>query len=142
LDRARLTTRLKLKEGLRLNAYRDSLGFWTICYGHLLGPAPWPASADCGQCDSYLRRDIDAATSLAVQYPFYASLDEPRQNATVELAFNLANKLKKFTKFLAAMASKDYTTAGQELKDSLAYKQEPHRFDELITALSTGEFPV
>jgi lysozyme len=142
MDRARLTTRLKQKEGLRLNAYRDSLGFWTICYGHLLGPAPWPASADCDQCDSYLRRDIDAAVSLAEQYPFYTPLDEPRQNVIVELTFNLANKLKKFTQFLAAIVAKDYVKAGQELKLSLAYTQEPKRFDELITSLETGEYPV
>lgn len=141
MDRARLTTRLKAKEGLELKAYPDSLGFWTICWGHLL-PAPIPQVADCGICEKYLVQDTDEATRLAEQYDFYVSLDEPRQNILVELTFNLGNKLKKFTKFLAAMAAKQYEKAGQELKDSLAYKQEPKRFDELIDALNTGEYPV
>ncbi len=140
MDRSRLTMRLKQKEGLRFKPYKDSLGFWTICYGHLL-PAPWPPSADCDQCDSYLTRDIDAAEGIASSYAFYVTLDSPRQNVFVELAFNLGNKLKQFHKFLAALAAKDYPTASQELKDSLAYKQEPKRFDELIDALTTGEYP-
>lgn len=141
MDRQCLTIRLKQKEGLRLNAYKDSLGFWTICYGHLLGPAPVPASADCAQCASYLEKDIDEAVSLAGRYPFYASLDAPRQNVIVELAFNMGHKLDKFVKFLAAMVAKDYVTAGSELKSSLAYTQEPHRMDELIKALDTGDYP-
>lgn len=142
MDRARLTTRLKLKEGLRLNAYKDSLGFWTICYGHLLGPAPVPATATCDQCSKYLEKDLDEAIRLAGQFDFYADLDSPRQNVVVELTFNLGRKLLKFGRFLHFMQIGSYEAAGQELKDSLAYKEEPKRFDELIDALTTGEYPV
>lgn len=141
MDRARLSTRLKLKEGLRLKAYKDTMGFWTICYGHLLGPAPVYPVADCTQCEKWLARDIDEAARLAELYPFYTSLDEPRQNVVAELAFNLGDKLHKFVLFLHYMQTGQYQAAGQELKNSLAYKEEPHRFDELITALDTGEFP-
>lgn len=141
MDRARLTTRLKVKEGLRLKVYKDSLNFWTICYGHLLA-APMPAVATCEQCNKWLQTDIDDAARLAEQYDFYAHLIEPFQNVMVELTFNLGKKLDKFKKFLAAMTRGDYSAAAGQLRNSAAYEQEPKRFDELITSLSTGEFPV
>lgn len=142
MDRPRLITRLKLKEGYKLTAYKDSRGFWTICVGHLLGPAPVPASADCEQCEKYLTQDIDEAEREAKRYSFYADLVSPLQNIVVELTFNLSHKLDGFHRFLAAMETQDYTKAGCELKSSLAYTQEPHRMDELIKALSSGSYPL
>ncbi len=141
MDSSRLKTRLIAKEGQKLEAYQDSLGFWTICVGHLLGFRPIPPVATQQQCDCWLEEDIQAAERQAIQLPFYAGLDSVRQNVIVELFFNLSHRLLAFKKFLAAMAAGDYATAGQELKDSLAYKQEPHRFDELISALNSGAYP-
>lgn len=141
MDRVRIRARLRSKEGYKLKAYRDSLGFWTICIGHLLGSLPIPGEATPAKCDCWLEEDIDSAEAQVIHLPFYTDLDSPRQNVVVELAFNLGRKLLQFKKFLAYMASKDYIRAGGELKASLAYKQEPKRLDELITALATGAYP-
>lgn len=143
MDRSRLITRLQRKEGYKLQAYQDSLGYWTICVGHLLGKDPGYATlrATPQQCDCWLSHDIAIAEHRASSYPFYAKLSEALQNIMIELAYNLGDKLHAFVMFLHAMQNGDYREAGQELKNSLAYKQEKQRFDEIINALETGEFP-
>lgn len=143
MDRARLIIRLKEKEGIRYTSYRDSLGFWTVCVGHLLGSSAIYSGLTYtpAKCDCLLDKDISVAEQEAQAYGFYSNLDSPRQNVLVELTFNMAHKVDGFHKFLSAMERKDYAVAGLELKDSLAYKQEPRRFDELITALGSGDYP-
>lgn len=142
MDRIKLKARLVSKEGYKLDAYQDSLGFWTDGVGHLLGtekPAETEVTAE--QVDSWLEADIDTAEGLAKRYPFYRLLSDARQNVMVELSFNLSHKLDRFDRFLHFMFAQDYVAAGAELKDSLAYTQEKHRFDELITALESGDYP-
>jgi len=143
MDRPKLRQRLTAKEGLKYDAYRDSLGFWTICVGHFLGTSAAYAGTTYSpeKCSCLLDKDIDTAEKEASSYNFYSDLDSPRQNVVVELTFNMAHKLDGFHKFLTAMERKDYTQAGAELKDSVAYKQEPKRFDELIKALASGAYP-
>lgn len=141
MDRSQLIKRLTVKEGCKLSPYQDSLGFWTCGVGHLLPGKPEWKQTSYEQVSQWLEADIDSAEKEAQTYSFYGALDSPRQNIVVELTFNLSHKLGGFHKFLAAMARKDYEAAGAQLKESLAYKEEPHRFDELIKALAAGDYP-
>ncbi len=79
-------------EGLRLEAYRDSAGVWTIGYGHTAeaGP-PLPASGMCitrAEAEALLARDLgayEAGVASALKRP-------PAQNqfdAMVSLCFNV-----------------------------------------------------
>lgn len=47
-------------EGLRLTAYQDGAGVWTICYGHTAGVKRGDV-ATTGQCVAWLRQDIQSS---------------------------------------------------------------------------------
>jgi len=142
VDREKLRKRLIAKEALKLDAYRDSLGYWTACVGHLLGKEePEQTEFTPEQCSCFLEKDIDTAEGLAQRYPFYKLLSDARQNIVVELSFNLGHKLDRFDRFLHFMWTGEFALAGAALKDSLAYKQEKRRFDEIIKALEAGDYP-
>jgi lysozyme len=79
-------------EGLRLTAYRDAAGVWTIGYGHTAaaGP-PVPAagmSITAAEADAILGRDLarfEAAVTRLVTVP----LSQARFDALVSFAFNV-----------------------------------------------------
>lgn len=136
-----LLARLKKHEGYRAMPYRDSLGFWTIGYGHLitrdkhvppsearrLSGGPWTEA----KSTAVLQADIELArTALADRLPWLATLDAAAQEALIELAFNLGvDGLLGFRKMLAALKTGDRDTACEELRDSLWYHQVgPHRY--------------
>jgi lysozyme len=141
-DDEALKARLILAEGRVEYAYPDSRGFLTIGIGHLVdkrkgGGLPGPI------IDALYAYDVTAKfNELDAAFPWWKDLDDARQRVMAELVFNMgARGLSEFTKFLAAMQSGDWVTAGAELKDSRAYGQEPRRFDALIATLESGEAP-
>lgn len=74
-------------EGLRLSAYRDSVGVWTIGYGHTRGVTPGMA-CDAAQAAAWLLEDVagaEAAVSRLVTVP----LAQGAFDALVDFAFNL-----------------------------------------------------
>ena len=74
-------------EGLRLEAYRDSAGVWTIGYGHT-GP-----EVHCGQCiseieaEALLRSDLTSAV-LTVRKSVQVDLAQHQFDALVDFCFN------------------------------------------------------
>ena len=108
----------------RHTAYKDSLGNWTIGYGHLLGDKPTLVSCVEDTARALLEQDIDAAILKArrIVYSFDA-LDDDRQRALANLTFNLGNRLLEFRKFLAAVTRRDWPEAVAELKDSKWWEQ-------------------
>jgi lysozyme len=78
---------IKLSEGLRLAAYRDTGGVWTIGYGHTRNVVP---GVQCSreQADAWLREDItDAARAVGrlVRVPLTAG----EYGALVSFAYNV-----------------------------------------------------
>ena len=141
-DDEALKARLTMAEGRVEYAYEDSLGFLTIGIGHLIdrrkgGGLPGPI------IDALYAYDVAAKFGeLDAAFPWWQQLDDARQRVMAELVFNMgAHGLSQFTKFLAAMQSGDWATAGAELKDSRAYQQEPHRFDAMIAAIEAPDAP-
>jgi lysozyme len=79
-------------EGLRLTAYRDAAGVWTIGYGHTAAAGPPAPSAGmtitAAEADAILGRDLarfEAAVTRLVTVP----LSQPRFDALVSFAFNV-----------------------------------------------------
>ena len=74
-------------EGLRLKAYRDSAGVWTIGYGHT-GP-----EVHCGQCiseieaEALLRSDLTSAVRT-VRKAVQVDLAQHQFDALVDFCFN------------------------------------------------------
>lgn len=148
MNLTRLQQQLKLAEGLSLVPYLDTVGVWTIGYGHALRnqmehevqSLTWTKA----QAEAQLREDMADAIHDASTFPWFATLDPVRQEVMVELAFNLGlTKLRKFVKMLAALAVQDWPRAAQELRNSRWYGQVGmRRGNRLVDALRTGAWPV
>lgn len=125
-----------------LYAYQDSLGYWTIGVGHLIdkrkgGAIPQRISREL------LEDDINVATVRArIAFPWFDGLDPVRQDAIVNLTFNLGIEgLKKFQLMIGAIQRQDWGRASYELFNSLwAHQVQRQRRDDLMRAIESGEW--
>src|SRR5579863_8968787 len=91
-----------------------------------------------------LANDITETTdALAAAFPWFPSLDGPRQGVLINMAFNMGIEgLSGFQKFLAAVMHYDWETAADEmLKSEWANevgKEEGQRADRLQKQMRTG----
>lgn len=143
---AALKCQLIYHEGNKNVVYNDTLGNPTAGIGHLLRtneisqyPVGSPISA--AQVDSWYTQDSSTAMKGAQELmgDKWAGLSEPRKRAMVDLTYNLGkSKLSKFSKFLGAMKSGNYDTAGAELKDSVWYNQVGRRGPNIINMVTNN----
>lgn len=115
-----LIDQIATHEGLRTRPYLDTMGIWTVGYGHNLNE---PITEEDAR--HILISDITKAIDGCIHaYPWFAELSQPRQNAMIDLAFNMGiSRLNWFKKFLAAMEIGNYDEAAYHLTDSLWAKQ-------------------
>lgn len=131
-----LEERITRHEGVRLKAYRDTLGKLTIGIGRNLD--------DCGishdEAIVLLNNDIAKVTDQVQRaFPWTDLIDDTRRDALIEIAFQLGiHGLMGFPKMLAAIQAKDYDTAAQEMLNSTWHKQTPDRCEELARIMLTG----
>lgn len=123
-------------EGLRLKPYQDTEHVWTIGYGHNLDMPITQATAW-----NQLIADTEAAYNDCLHaFPWFADLDQRRQNAVVNMAFNLGiTKLLKFKNFTLAMSLGDYETASRHMLDSAWAKQVKGRALRLAAMIQGSE---
>lgn len=151
----RLLADIKAAEGCKLTAYKDTNGFWTIGWGHLL-PAPctpngWAGyTASQAVVDNWLNEDLKRSQNYTVQLPEYASCDTAcRQNALIELLFNMGpNTWSEFHQTRAAITAKSWQSVHDDLLASAWAKQvQPHGFQtpgratRIAGYFLTGEYP-
>lgn len=110
-------------EGSTFHAYRDTRGFWTGPYGHLLDQSIDWTGQEWSQAtgDAILVADVTARTAQVQHLPEWASLDTPcRQNALVECVFNLGQGhwISEFPLTRKAIQAKLWTAAGANLLKS------------------------
>jgi lysozyme len=121
VNRATLKAELERDEGRRLQAYKDSRGWWTIGVGHLLGASPRMNEITDEECDALLDMDMTIAERRAISIireAVYDSLDDARQRVLVNMAFNLGDGLADFKHFLAAVTTGDVEEACKEMEAS------------------------
>lgn len=117
---------LKRDEGVRLKAYRDSRGIWTIGVGHNLQVDPTlyaqlqhliDVGITPGQCDLLLEADTaNLAVRLRTLLPWLPKLDPIRSDVISNLAFNLGvDGLMKWHHTLGFAQSGDYSSAGSAI---------------------------
>jgi lysozyme len=138
-----LNQELERDEGRRKYAYRDSTpeGYLTIGIGQLVdqrlgGPGLYDEVIDL-QLKLFIARET--VPFLEHHLPWWRNLDEVRQRALANLAFNLQNRLLGFHNFLSAMESKNFEKAADELVNSLWHKQVGKRAERLETMIRKGE---
>src|SRR5579871_4116256 len=116
-----LIEQLKRDEGLRLTAYRDSLGIWTIGYGHNLNAHP-PFYANCTDQQAHTWLVLDSAEACAwlrEHLPWTDRMDEVRRAALQNMAYQLGSKLLGFHRSLTLIEDHYFKEAATEMLASL-----------------------
>lgn len=144
MDRAKLSADLLRDEGIRLTPYQDTDGWWTIGIGHLLGPGPRMSAISVHEAYSLLWGDVDSAENLAKEcVQGYESLDEVRQRALVNMAFNRGDHMKNSTTITPAInqavGDKNWAPVEEAILNSQWAKEVGHRAIRLAEMLKTGK---
>lgn len=136
-----LIEQLKLDEGLRLRAYKDTLGFWTIGYGHHDGSIRDGDTITEEEAETLLLADIKKATERIVEnLPWAKNLSEERFAALVNMSFQLGNRVLQFKRSLDCMRDERFVEAETHLLNSLWAKQTPKRARRIARQIATGEW--
>lgn len=138
-----LIDRIAKHEGFSTKAYKDSLGYWTIGYGHLLPDQDLDYSnfeITPEYARELLEEDVHDAYIQAHQTPEWQWLDtHDRQGVWVEMCFNLGwDKLKKFTMTRTAIRHQRWELAAQRMLNSLWAKQVKGRAVTLAKIMESG----
>jgi len=133
----KITELIKKHEGLRLTPYRCSADKLTIGYGRNLD--------DVGISEEeavfLLEHDIAQATREAISiFPDFGLYSESRQNAIVDMLFNLGkSRFLGFRKMIASIKKGDWIEAKAQAKDSAWHRQVGNRAKEIEEMLGAGE---
>lgn len=138
---------IRQDEGSRLLPYTDSRGNLTWGIGHLMPPKGNPlcpaAVALLGQSvEAQFQTDYAAIVTGLSGYAWWATLNEVRQAAIADMAFNLGLEgFAAFTTFQSCLSSNQWSAAAADLRGTLVYQQLPNRYERLATMIQTGEWP-
>ena len=136
-----LVNQLKLHEGSRTHAYECPMGYLTIGVGRNIDALGGLGLSD-DEIDYLLENDIRRCEKELDQFSWFADLDMVRQDALINMCFNLGfTRLLKFTNMLAAIAEGKYPTAAAEALDSKWAKQVGNRARDVAHMLEFGEYP-
>lgn len=141
-----LINNTKQAEGVRLKAYRDTLGYWTVGYGHKLSEnKDWSGYViNPDTANALLIIDLNQASYKAASLIEWAALDtQARQDALIELVFNMGEGgWRKFVRTRAAIQAKQWEMAHNGLLASLwASQVGPTRSRRIADQLLTGAYP-
>lgn len=130
-----LAEMIQRHEGFRNVAYQDSLGVWTIGWGHNL-QKPLTRRA----CDLIFEDDLnDALRDCSHAFPWFFDLTVNRRHVLVDMCFNLGlTRLLLFKKMLAAIEAENWVEAAAEMERSLWADQVKGRATELATMMREG----
>lgn len=136
-----LVQQLRRDEGEVLHAYQDSLGFLTIGVGVLIDPRKGggiTAEESALLLDNRLKaKDAE----LRARLPWFAQLDEIRQAALLNMAYQLGvDGLMGFVKMLAALRDQRWHDAEGQALNSLWARQTPARARRIARQFATGEW--
>lgn len=121
--------------------YKDSLGYPTIGYGHLVGPKEnFSAGLTEAQADALLAKDlastVNDAASIYSQYKMTG--DRKLQMVLTQMVFQMGKtKVLQFTGTLSSMAKGDYKAAAKGIRNSLWYKQTTSRAEKMARILES-----
>ena len=136
----KLIEQLKRHEGVKKHVYKDINGLEHIGAGRNISASGLGLSDE--EVDYLLSNDIlRCIKELSAEYSWFGNLDEIRQEAIINIFFNLgATKYRGFKKANAAMEAADYKLAATEFLDSRWAKQVKGRSLELTDIIRTGEY--
>ena len=132
---------IKIGEGFDGSAYQDSLGYWTIGYGHLVDKRLNGKISEA-VAESILINDINDCFIELQGIAWFVIQDEVRQQVLVELAFNMGlPHLLDFKDMIGFLKNRNYQDATKALLDSEWAKQiQPSRVESIRDRLLTGQY--
>ena len=135
-----LTEMLRKHEGVRDKVYLCSAGYETIGVGRNISEDGLGLSDD--EIDYLLNNDIKRVREeLTEEYYWFAGLNDARQDAMIDLSFNLGQtRLRGFVKALEAMSREEFENAADEFMDSKWSEQVGDRAVEVTEIIRTGEY--
>lgn len=133
---------IKRFEGCRLKAYQDSVGVWTIGYGHTAGVCKGQVITQV-QADAYLKSDCVNAGKHVNNYDNIYHWNQNQFDALVSFTFNcgsgnLKALLNNGQRTIAEISAKitAYNKAGGKVLQGLVNRRnaEKELFDKMVTA--------
>ena len=130
---------VKRHEGLRLKAYKDSLGFLTVGYGHLCLKKEYDTITQ-DKAEELLKHDLlVAAESFANIFPYPKWFSQNRQDALIDMIFQLGSEgFRHFKKAIGHIDMAQWPEAAADFRDSLWAKQTPTRAEEICKLIEEG----
>jgi len=131
---------LRRHEGVRDKVYLCSAGYETIGVGRNISEDGLGLSED--EINFLLNNDIKRVREeLTEEYYWFAGLNDARQDAMIDLSFNLGQtRLRGFVKALEAMSREEFENAADEFMDSKWSEQVGDRALEVTEIIRTGEY--
>ena len=137
----RLIEQLKLHEGSRTHASDCPEKFTTVGVGRNIDPNGGLGLSE-DEINYLLRNDIERCYRELDRFSWFMDLDQVRQEALVNMCFNLGfTRLKNFSKMLARVAEGNYPMAAAEALDSIWAVQVGQRSKDIAYMLEFGEYP-
>lgn len=137
-----IQSELRRDEGYRIWPYKDSRGILTWGIGHNLKAAPLcnEAAAFLGQAiQAQFDHDLATVNEALHSYPWITGLSQPRIMALQNMMFNLGPKtFGTFTTFLGLLQEGNYSGAADDLRKSLAFKQDTARYTRIANQIESG----
>lgn len=139
--RDKLIGMLKIHEGVESHAYECSASKITVGVGRNIDPKGGIGLSD-DEIDYLLQNDINRVVAeLESEYDWFAGLDQVRQDAMIDISFNLGQtRLRAFKNALAGMASGDWNEAADQFMDSRWSGQVGNRAKTLTEMIRTGAY--
>lgn len=138
---SKLSDQLRRHEGVRTHAYLCSENKITVGVGRNLDENGGLGLSD-DEIDYLLENDIKRCKAELLAFSWFTDLDSVRQDAMVNLLFNLGmTRLMGFRNALAAMEKSDFQKAADEFMDSRWATQVGNRADEVCEMIRTGRYP-
>jgi len=131
-------SQLQRDEGVRLHPYSDSVGKLTIGIGRNLTDV----GISIAEASLLLTNDVSAVqTQLQSNLNWWANLNEARQGALINIAFNIGwSGLLGFHNTLTLLEAGDYNGAAAEVLKSKWAAQVGARATRLSEQIRTGEW--
>ena len=137
-----LIRQLKADEGVKPCVYKDHLGFYTIGVGRLVDDRKPGAGLRPMEIDFLLQNDIEDRTEqLTKRLPWFEKLDEVRQGALLNMAFQLGvDGLLGFKNTLKMVEDGRYSEAADNMLLSKWAQQTPARAQRMAEQMRTGQW--
>ena len=134
---------VKAHEGLRTKAYKDSVGKWTIGYGHLIGDGSSPGeyagrTLSEKEVDDLFEEDFAKHYKIAERTPGWSKANMTGKAAMIDLAFNMGQWWPKWKQTSSALEAGNGEKAAAGLRDSKWYTQVKGRGEQIASMIAVG----